>query len=101
MKFLEKEGFGAIKMHKPFRFEKRSSSMLINGSWKTPGSSKSLPLGSFRHQISSSEESEYSPQKGRYHLYVSYACPWSHRALIMRRLKGLEDVISVSSADFF
>ena len=33
---------------------------------------------------------------GRYHLYVSLACPWAHRTLMMRRLKGLEDAIGVS-----
>ena len=37
---------------------------------------------------------------GRYHLYVSLACPWAHRALIVRRLKKLEDVISLSVVDF-
>lgn len=35
-------------------------------------------------------------EPGRYHLYVSYACPWAHRTLIYRKLKGLEQVISVS-----
>jgi putative glutathione S-transferase len=35
-------------------------------------------------------------ESGRYHLYVSYACPWAHRTLIYRKLKGLEDHISVS-----
>jgi putative glutathione S-transferase len=38
----------------------------------------------------------FTAEPGRYHLYVSYACPWAHRALIFRALKGLEDVISVS-----
>lgn len=38
----------------------------------------------------------YEAQAGRYHLYVSYACPWAHRTLIFRRLKGLEDMISLS-----
>jgi putative glutathione S-transferase len=35
------------------------------------------------------------PRPGRYHLYVSLACPWAHRTLIFRKLKGLEDMISV------
>lgn len=39
---------------------------------------------------------EFEPESGRYHLYVSYACPWAHRCLIMRKLKGLEAVISLS-----
>lgn len=39
---------------------------------------------------------DFIAEPGRYHLYVSYACPWAHRALIFRALKGLEDVISVS-----
>ena len=38
----------------------------------------------------------YKAKAGRYHLYVSLACPWAHRTLIMRALKGLEDQISVS-----
>ena len=38
----------------------------------------------------------FTPDSGRYHLYVSYACPWAHRTLIFRALKGLEEHISVS-----
>jgi putative glutathione S-transferase len=38
----------------------------------------------------------FAAEPGRYHLYVSYACPWAHRALIFRALKGLQDIISVS-----
>ena len=38
----------------------------------------------------------FQAEPGRYHLYVSLACPWAHRTLIMRRLKGLEDAITVS-----
>jgi len=50
----------------------------------------------FRHQISSEERSQFLPEKNRYHLYVSLACPWAHRTLIFRQLKQLEDIISVS-----
>ncbi len=38
----------------------------------------------------------FAAEPGRYHLYVSYACPWAHRTLILRKLKGLEDAIGVS-----
>ena len=43
-----------------------------------------------------SGEGGFAAEPGRYHLYVSHACPWAHRTLIFRALKGLEDVISVS-----
>ena len=38
----------------------------------------------------------FKAQPGRYHLYLSLACPWAHRTLIFRKLKGLEDIISIS-----
>lgn len=41
-------------------------------------------------------EGGFKAEPNRYHLYVSYACPWANRTLIMRKLKGLEDMISVS-----
>ncbi|MFT5743471.1 MAG: putative glutathione S-transferase, partial [Paracoccaceae bacterium] len=44
-----------------------------------------------------SGEGGFEAQSGRYHLYVSYACPWAHRTLIFRALKGLEDHITVSA----
>lgn len=42
----------------------------------------------------------FKAEAGRYHLYVSYACPWAHRTLIFRKLKKLEDLISVSVVDY-
>ena len=41
-------------------------------------------------------EAGFPAELGRYHLYVSFACPWAHRTLIFRALKGLEEAISVS-----
>ena len=38
----------------------------------------------------------FKAEAGRYHLYISHACPWAHRALIFRKLKGLEELISLS-----
>ena len=52
----------------------------------------------FRSIISNSHD-VFKPETNRYHLYVSYACPWAHRTLIFRRLKQLEPVISVSVVD--
>ena len=48
-----------------------------------------------------SGESGFKAERGRYHLYVSLACPWAHRTIIMRRLKGLEDMISMSVVNSF
>ncbi|KFZ03008.1 hypothetical protein V502_11315 [Pseudogymnoascus sp. VKM F-4520 (FW-2644)] len=47
----------------------------------------------FRNSISREAGAEFPAEKGRYHLYVSYACPWAHRTLIVRKLKGLEDIV--------
>ena len=41
-------------------------------------------------------EAGFAAEPGRYHLYISHACPWAHRTMIFRTLKGLQDVISVS-----
>ncbi|KAK6835422.1 hypothetical protein RU639_002216 [Aspergillus parasiticus] len=51
----------------------------------------------FRNWISREAGAEFPPEKDRYHLYVSYACPWAHRTLITRKLKGLEDFITFTS----
>ena len=56
----------------------------------------------FRHWVTAdgapgpSGAGGFPAEPGRYHLYVSLACPWAHRALIVRSVKGLEDMISVS-----
>jgi putative glutathione S-transferase len=76
---------------------------LIEGKWESDlsivtsdkkGSYAREPR-SFRDFISE-EDNVFKPESGRYHLYVSYACPWATRTLIYRKLKGLEDHISVS-----
>lgn len=63
------------------------------------GSFKPKP-SDFREFVSKKPGAKYPPEKGRYHLYVSLACPWAHRTLIVRKLKGLEDVISVDVVDW-
>lgn len=54
----------------------------------------------FRSTISRSPDAQYPPEKGRYALYMNYGCPWAHRAVLVRALKGLEDVIQMIPTDF-
>jgi putative glutathione S-transferase len=52
-----------------------------------------------RDRITADGSSGFRAEPGRYHLYVSLACPWAHRAVVARRLLGLEDAISMSVVD--
>ncbi len=83
--------------------------LLVDGVWsdrwydtKKTGGEFVRKASAFRHWITAdggagpSGESGFPAEPGRYHLYVSLACPWAHRTLIFRALKRLEDVISVS-----
>ncbi|GGD53241.1 glutathione S-transferase family protein [Lacimicrobium alkaliphilum] len=77
--------------------------LLVEGEWKDKwydteksGGRFERESSGFRNTISNQKGSEYQPESGRYHLYVSLACPWAHRTLIFRKLKGLESHISVS-----
>ncbi|WP_448547883.1 glutathione S-transferase family protein [Thalassotalea fusca] len=77
--------------------------LLVNGKWhdkwydtKASKGKFERQASKFRHTISTEADNPYQPEVGRYHLYVSLACPWAHRTLIFRVLKGLEDIISVS-----
>jgi glutathionyl-hydroquinone reductase len=58
--------------------------------------SSQVPVTIWRDFISSAEGASFPPAVGRYHLYLSYACPGSHRVLIVRALKGLEHAVSVT-----
>ncbi|KAF8635425.1 hypothetical protein AX15_000414 [Amanita polypyramis BW_CC] len=65
------------------------------------GALKTEPDGSFKRQQSKfrnfiEKGGQFEPEKDRYHLYVSYACPWATRTLIFRKLKGLEDIIPIT-----
>ena len=74
---------------------------LIDGVWVKGSVSSNDQKGSFKRASSvfrnkiSSNHPTYLPETNRYHLYVSYACPWAHRTLIFRKLKNLENHISV------
>lgn len=78
---------------------------LVNGQWTSKRQQDDeqgrflRPPTRFRNWITQDGEQGFTPDAGRYHLYVSYACPWAHRTLIMRALKGLEQAISLSVVD--
>lgn len=57
------------------------------------------PQTKFHARITSDGSTDFRAEPGRYHLYVSYACPWAHRTLITRALRGLEEAISVTIVD--
>jgi putative glutathione S-transferase len=80
---------------------------LVDGVWqddvsRTKDGQFIRPTTRFRNWVTpdgsagSSGEGGFAAQAGRYHLYVSLACPWAHRTIIFRKLKGLENVISLS-----
>ena len=73
---------------------------LLNGQWTKSSVITSDKSGAFVRKESKfrnwiSKEQNFRPESNRYHLYVSYACPWAHRVLIMRELKDLKEHISV------
>jgi putative glutathione S-transferase len=75
---------------------------LIDGRWETrTGPATTNKTGAFERKPTTFRNAiapggEFPPEPGRYHLYVSYACPWAHRTLIFRKLKGLEGMVGVS-----
>ena len=84
--------------------------LLVDGVWhdqwydtKSSGGKFQRSQAKFRNWITAdghagpSGEGGFAAESGRYHLYVSYACPWAHRTLVFRKLKGLEDHISISA----
>ena len=88
--------------------------LLIEGKWSTDWYDTKATDGRFVRQSAGfrnwitmdgsaglSGEDSFKAETGRYHLYVSLACPWAHRTLIFRALKGLEEMISVSVVNAF
>jgi glutathionyl-hydroquinone reductase len=53
----------------------------------------------FRRWVSADGSTPFALEAGRYHLYVSWACPWAHRTIIVRRLMGLEDAVGMTVVD--
>jgi len=73
--------------------------LMIDGIWRgdiepPPGLTAMIHDGSFRHVITG--EGSFPAQPGRYHLYVSYACPFAHRALMVHALKRLDAIVPLS-----
>ena len=80
--------------------------LLIGGDWKPDSFDTEFVAGRFERNptrfhewITADGSSGFPAEPGRYHLYVSLACPWAHRTLIFRKLKRLEDAITVSIVD--
>lgn len=74
--------------------------MLINGVWSSDSDNSKSTSGEYKRQDSSIRnwlgKGDFHAEANRYHLYVSLACPWAHRAIIFRKIKGLENLISLS-----
>ena len=88
--------------------------LLVDGEWRDQWYDTKATGGRFKRDISRFRNwvtadgragptgaSGFEAQPDRYHLYVSYACPWAHRTLIFRKLKGLEDMISLSVVHWY
>jgi len=80
--------------------------LLVDGVWRTDwydtkksGGRFMREAAKFRDRVTTDGSSGYRAEPGRYHLYVSLACPWASRTLIFRTLKRLDDVISLSILD--
>ena len=80
--------------------------LLVDGQWRDAWYDTAKTGGrfvrgesAFREWLTADGSSGFKAEPGRYHLYVSLACPWAHRTLIFRRLKRLEEAISVSVVD--
>lgn len=74
---------------------------MVDGAWRGDEDLAHAEDGHFRRPPTRfrgtiAEGGPHPPAAGRYHLYVSLACPWAHRALIVRRLKGLEGIVGLS-----
>lgn len=74
----------------PAQFERETE----GGRWKRQGNR-------FTDRITADGSSGFAAEPGRYHLYVSLACPWAHRQIIVRELKGLQDALPMTIVDFW
>jgi putative glutathione S-transferase len=75
--------------------------MLVDGEWRVDAYETTDESGEFDRQETTfrnriGEDDRFPAEADRYHLYICRACPWAHRAAMTRRLKGLEDAVSLS-----
>lgn len=80
--------------------------LLVNGAWRDDWYDTEASGGrfvrddaTFRRWVTADGSTGFAAESGRYHLYVSRACPWAHRTLIVRALKGLEGAIGVTAVE--
>jgi glutathionyl-hydroquinone reductase len=82
----------------------RTMKVMIDGVWRGDimpppelATKHMIHGGSFRHKITNDGSSAFPAESGRYHLFVSYACPFAHRPLVVRALKWLDGIVPVST----
>jgi putative glutathione S-transferase len=73
--------------------------LLHDGQWEPDATRDQYDHDAFEDRIDTGTEANFPPAADRYHLYLSRACPWAHRTALVRRLLGLEDVVSVDVVD--
>ncbi len=80
--------------------------MLTDGTWSDDDDRRSDKVGAFqrveskfRDRVSADGSSSFKAEPKRYHIYIAHNCPWAHRTAMLRKIKKLEDVITMSISD--
>ncbi|KAG2189180.1 hypothetical protein INT44_004322 [Umbelopsis vinacea] len=94
-----------LPFHKPFflqvaKMSTTSTAQTNIRQWASKDGEFRRQVSSFRDSVSRNPNAQFAAEPNRYHLYISWACPWAHRTAIVRQLKGLDKIIGLSVVDF-